>query len=253
MDGPSSPTFLTYDDTTAGAVSVQVRTTGYTRITGAVIYTGAHGAGTPRIEQFGKATAAVTTYLTESPAGSGIYPVDVEIVAPYMTIVLATGAGTVVEMTAQLVTNFGSNSVSPSPGEDALHYVASATNQYDTAVTIGNSDVESLTIDASSVLVKRVMLVTTQNLSWFVGFYSSTDAAPATVNANDFLGGVSFDASEAVVLQDVPSGTTMYLYDKEVSIPYFDEANAAQLHTRLSPQDGSKTTAVASVRVFYEV
>ena len=64
---------------------------------------------------------------------------------------------------------------------------------------------------------------------------------------------MTFDASEAVVVFDVPSGTTMYLYDKQVEIPYFDEAGAAQMHTRLSPQDGAKTTAVASVRAFYEV
>lgn len=254
MDGPSSPTFLTYDDTTAGAVSIQVRTTGYTRVTGSIIYAVGPGtAGTPRIEQSGKGLSAVTTYLVESPAGSGIYPVDVEIVAPYMTVVISGGAGDQIEMSLQLVTNFGSNSVSPGPGANPLSYVESTSVQFNTAVTIGNSDVESLTIDASSVLLKRVMLVTTENLSWFVGFYSSATGNPATVTANTYLGGVAFDASDAVVIYDVPSGTPMYLYDKEVEIPYFDAADAAQLHTRLSPRDGNKSATVASVRAFYEI
>ena len=117
---------------------------------------------------------------------------------------------------------------------------------------IAQNNGEAATIAAASGqnTVNRLVLISTQKLDWFVGFYSTAAGAAAGVANNTFCGGALLPASDAIQIADVPAGQNQYVYDLEVAIPTFDGAGTQNIYCFLSPRSGIKTSDVR-MRLFY--
>ena len=147
--------------------------------------------------------------------------------------------------------------LTPQPGDPVVTVnpsssAGSVANHTFTGNPIAQNNGEGAVIPASSGqnTINRIVLISTQKLDFFLGFYSTPAGAAAGVANNAYCGGAILPASSAIQVADVPAAENQYVYDVEVSIPTFDAAGGTSIYAYLSPRSGVKTTSVQA-RLFY--